>query len=597
MLRAGLSVLFLFLSLGAFHSHGYDDYKKDKIVTDESGHQSCQQCRESLDACGCRCHQCGKPFREKRLIAQARTRKKGQDKKEQDKKEQDKKEQDSAQSDRGKEPKAREVYLSTDNTCQCEEKPLVRKWLWDPQQEPGCSTWVDAFDGPSNSQMALSELTVRGAFHEEPPAPVSSSAPVSGSGAYSDQDSDSEPDKENQLDRKWFTQRNDLSGFRQQVPLKVKPLSQKYPPSALPFNIRYLEEAMVPLGCDVTDIREQQFQLVLHQVQTAIEQDDSLAVYNWQEDTGSWVRAGMQQRVVAGLASVGWVDADAKPVSNIKSVSDGHYALVLPNAEGGHSIAVVIVEDKVTLIFLLNQEGALVCYINNQKLAVMCAIECYLRVGGELYQVKIPISKEVIDYMIGASHKAFYGPDYDEESEDLQKVDCSSEGGVKLASNTSVGHDVAIRQCFLNQMPDNFQKISLPQELDESRLPDLYALLQLMDVGQAMMTLKIDLEAEELQAFNSIQQLTNTALGEGDFILMIQEPGESTFMAMISTNGVSMTLRMLCFSDNIDERASLRASSGLFCQWDKALQVLVSTLRTGHNVKVYRLKSRDGSHY
>uniref|UniRef100_UPI0021478142 hypothetical protein n=1 Tax=Endozoicomonas sp. SESOKO3 TaxID=2828744 RepID=UPI0021478142 len=185
MLRAGLSVLsFVFLLLGAFYSQGYDETNKAKIVVDKSGHQKCKQCGLSLDVCNCRCDQCGKRYREKRVIARVRIKKNGQC---------------GISRRNGKEPMPGIVYLSTEKTCQCEEKPLIIKLRWDPRTEPGCSKWNVAFDGASTSQMTLLESSGSGFSNEALPVSVPDAEPDSDSDQ--DKDSDLDPDLDQDQDQ------------------------------------------------------------------------------------------------------------------------------------------------------------------------------------------------------------------------------------------------------------------------------------------------------------------------------------------------------------------------------------------------------------
>ncbi|WOG28187.1 hypothetical protein [Endozoicomonas sp. 8E] len=544
MLRAGLSIfLFVLLLLGAFYSHGYDDYNKDKIVTDKSGRQRCKQCDLSLGACDCRCDQCGKRFREKRQIAQATIRKKGQS---------------YAKSARGKDPKSREVYLSTENTCQCEEKPLSREPPSAPVLRLGPRKRMVAFDGPSTSQMVSLEPSVSGfsgemlplvAFTIPDPAPVT--------------------DEKNQLDCEWMNQRCNFSVIQLQTLPVDETFCQQKAFSASSFNVCYLETAMDKIVLE-TSSGVLKFQQLLTQVQAAIQQD-----------------------VIAGLISVGWMSEYTRPLGTIETLKDRGYLLTLPVSQGGYSFALIIIEHSLAFVFLLNQDGEVMGYASNKHSLFVFAINCYLDKSrrGQLYQVHLP-DDDVFNLMVENATKAFNCLDK-EAVEALQAFDDDDEVEVFLVSDNATGHDIAIRQCFMNQMSGGLQKIPLPQKLDESQLPDLYPLLSLMEMDQAMMALNIDLEVDELKEFNSIQMIMDNAIGEGSFAMVIQEPDESTFAVFISVNGAIMTLRMLCFSDSLGERASLKASTGLVCEWNEALQVLMHTLRTGYNLKLYRIRPSD----
>ncbi|WP_422411245.1 MULTISPECIES: hypothetical protein [unclassified Endozoicomonas] len=545
MLRAGLSIFFFSLLLfGAFYSHGFDDYKKDRIVTDKSGRQRCKQCDLNLDACDCRCYQCGKRFREKRLIAQAAIRKKGQS---------------NAKSARGKDPKSREVYLSTENTCQC-ERPLVREAASASVPRLGPRKRMAAFDGPSTSQMTPVEPSLSGFSSEMLPLIVAVNVP----------DPAPVSDEKNQLDCEWMNRQCDFSVIQLQTLPVDETLCQQKAFSASSFNVCYLETGMDKIVLENSNSGVLKFQQLLTQVKAAIQQD-----------------------VIAGLISVGWMSEYTRPLGTIEALKDRGYFLTLPDSQGGYSFALIIIEQSLAFVFLLNQDGEVVGYASNKHSLFVFAINCYLDKsrGGQLYQVHLP-DDDVFNLMVENAIKAFNCLDK-EAVEALQAFDDDDEVEVLLVSDNSTGHDVAIRQCFMNQMSGGLQKIPLPRKLDESQLPDLYPLLSLMEMDQAMMALNIDLEVNELKEFNSIQMIMDNAIGEGTFVMVIQEPNESTFAVFISVNGAIMTLRMLCFSDGLGERASLKASSGLVCEWNEALQVLMHTLRTGYNLKFYRIRPSD----
>ncbi|WP_434002306.1 hypothetical protein [Endozoicomonas sp.] len=381
------------------------------------------------------------------------------------------------------------------------------------------------------------------------------------------------PDTENQLDCEWMNQPTDLSGFQQQVPIVVVPPYQQQASQASSFNVCHLQNNMVPITFQASNT------LVLHLQQVFVQ-----------------IQAATHQDLVSGLIFEGWMSAHAQPLGNVNTLDDGYYVLALPNPQGGFFITLIVVEEKMTFVFLLNQVGEVGGYVSDNQSLIIWGINNYLNaMGGRLYRILLPITIDVLNYMLETAVAAFDQMCPDEEAgKNLLVADDDNE--VILVADSPMGHDVAIRQCFMNQMSNGPQKIPLPQGVDESQLPELYALMQLMEVGHAMNALEVALEVEEVPAFNSIQQLMNTALGQGVFIMVIQAPNEQAFVVIISANTSGMTLRMLCFSDNLRERASLRAVSGLVCEWNKALQVLVCILRAGHSVKVYRLRSSgDGN--
>ncbi|WP_062269067.1 hypothetical protein [Endozoicomonas arenosclerae] len=542
MLKPGLSVvLFVVLLFGALYSHGNGDDKKARVITDELGHQRCKECKKRLDICRCRCSRCSKFFREKRLIARKKIRKKGQ-----------------SDTPSDKDPEPSEVYLSTENTCQCDDNHSISEPPTDPRLKPDCRKRRPpiTLDGPSTSKMALLASSGGSVSGEVVSIPI----PV--------------PDTENQLDCEWINQQVDFSSFQQQAPVVVVPPCQQQASSTSSFNVCHLENNMVPVTFQASNNLVQHLQQVVTQAQAAIQQD-----------------------FVTGLISIGWMSGQAQPLGNVQVLEDGYYVLALPNPQGGFFIALIVVEEKMTFVFLLNQAGGVSGYVSDNQSLIIWGINCYLNtMGGQLYRILLPVTMDVLNYMLETAVAAFdqMCPD-DAVDEDLLVADCEGDAEVILVSDCPMGHDVAIRQCFMDQMANGPQKIPLPQGLDESQLPDLYALMQLMEVNHAMTALEVDLEVEELQALNSVQQLMTTALDSGVFIMVIQAPNEQTFVVIISVNATGMTLRMLCFSDNLRERASLRAVSGLVCEWNRALQVLVCILRAGHSVQVYRLRSREDS--
>ncbi|KEQ18559.1 hypothetical protein [Endozoicomonas numazuensis] len=452
-----------------------------------------------------------------------------------------------------KDPEPREVYLPTENTCQCGENHPDPGPISDPRLKLGYRKRAIAINGPPTRKMALFDLSGNGFSGEVAPIAV--------------------PDTENQLDSEWMNEPIDLSGFQQQAPVVVVPPCQQQASPASSFNVCHLENNMVPVTFQTSNNQVQHLQQVFMQVQSAV-----------------------QHSLVAGLISQGWISGQAPPLGIIHTMDDGYYVLALPNPQGGFFIALIVVEEKMTFVFLLNQAGAVSGYVGANQSLIIWVINGYLNtMRGQLYRTLLPVTIDVLNYMLETAVAAFIQMCSDDAGADLLVADDCGDGGVVLVSDSPMGHDVAVRQCFMSQMSNGAPKIPLPQGLDESQLSDLYALMQLMEVGHAMNALEVDLEVEELQSLNSIQQLLNTALGNGVFIMSVKAPNEQACVVIISVNAAGMTLRMLCFSDNLRERASLRAVSGLVCEWNKALQVLVCITRTGQSVRVYRLRSPGNS--
>ncbi|WP_422132523.1 MULTISPECIES: hypothetical protein [unclassified Endozoicomonas] len=376
MLRAGLSVLlFVFLLSGVFYSHGCNGHGKDKIVTDESGRQRCKQCDRNLDDCDCRCYRCHRQFREKREIAQARIRKRGQTA--------------NTPSSRGKDPKPKVVYLSTENTCQCEELPPASSLKLGPRIKSV------AFDGPSTSKMALLESSASGFFNEVLIAPA--------------------PDGRNQFDYEWVNQQYDFSLVQQQTSLVDEPANEQPDTTTSSFNDCYLESSMEAFVFDDPDSKVHQFRQLLTQVQSAI-----------------------RQNVVLGLILFGWMREYTWPRRNIRTLEENEYVLTLPNPQGGFFLAVLIKEDSMIFVFLLNQDDEVMGYASNEESHVIFAINCYLnKERGKLYPVDLP-DNDLFKHMVRATFKAFRYID-EKAGEVSEGVKGDSEPGVVLASDNSTG--------------------------------------------------------------------------------------------------------------------------------------------------------------
>ncbi|WP_422132524.1 hypothetical protein [Endozoicomonas sp. ALD040] len=377
MLRSGLSVLlFVFLLPGVFYSHGCNGDGKDKIVTDESGRQRCKQCNRHLDDCDCRCYRCHRQFREKREIAQARIRKRGL--------------AANTPSSRGKDPKPKMVYLSTENTCQCEELPPASSLKLGPRIK------AVAFDGPSTSKMALLESSTSGFFNEVVIAPA--------------------PDGGNQSDCERVNQQDDSSLVQQQTSVVDEPAGEQPVTTTTSFNDCYFESNMdtfVP--DDPDDSRIDKFRQLLTQAQSAIRQD-----------------------VVLGLIFFGWMRAYTWPRYSIRTLEKNEYVLTLPNPKGGCFLAVLIKEDNMIFVFLLNQDGEVMAYASDQESHVISVINCYLNnEGGRLYPVNLP-DNDLFKHMVRATYKAFLCP-VEEAGEVSEGVKGDSEPGAVSASDNSKG--------------------------------------------------------------------------------------------------------------------------------------------------------------
>jgi hypothetical protein len=164
-----------------------------------------------------------------------------------------------------------------------------------------------------------------------------------------------------------------------------------------------------------------------------------------------------------------------------------------------------------------------------------------------------------------------------------------------IVSDSAGGHDVAIRQLLSGQMSSQGQKESLPDGMDESQLPELYALAQLMSIQDALAAQEVHIDVEELPEIETIAQLTRQALNDGSYIVLIQVPDEAMLMVVLTVHAKSVTLRVLCFSDNLNGRVSLRVMHGLACEWSRALQSMICILRKGHSVKVFRVGRKGDS--
>ena len=292
------------------------------------------------------------------------------------------------------------------------------------------------------------------------------------------------------------------------------------------------------------------------------------------------------QPMVQGLIQAGWTYEGVEEHVDVQAVASGdnYFALVVETGDGSWSAAILVIHDEYASMFWLNERGILQGLSTDNALGFMTALQEFMTDhSGHLYPIYLPANDEVmlhvldmaagaVDQACGNDGEAFL----EEAVEPVAPDTCPAVG------------DVGVRGVFQTFLQNGSGGFGLPGILDEGMLPQFYSNEELVETLAAMTGLNIVLQEHIV----SVAGLQNEPLEDGFYLLVMETENGTRFIAFISVAGSHLAMRMLCISDGLQDRASLRAVNGPIARWREALPVIPMTQEI-KNLKFYKFDKPD----